>query len=31
VFAGLLWESQFYEDGIEIAGRIAEAHPPSPL
>jgi hypothetical protein len=25
--ACLLWESQFYEDGIEIAGRIAELVP----
>ncbi len=24
VLACLLWESQFYEDGVEIAGRIAE-------
>src|SRR5579862_5789705 len=24
VLACLLWENQFYEDGIEIAGRIAE-------
>ena len=23
VLACLLWESQFYEDGVEIAGRIA--------
>lgn len=23
VLASLLWESQFYEDGVEIAGRIA--------
>src|ERR1700745_4091689 len=27
VMACLLWESQFYEDGIEIAGRIAELVP----
>jgi 60 kDa SS-A/Ro ribonucleoprotein len=27
VLACLLWESQFYEDGIEIAGRIAELLP----
>src|ERR1700730_5647072 len=27
VLASLLWESQFYEDGIEIAGRIAELVP----
>jgi 60 kDa SS-A/Ro ribonucleoprotein len=27
VFACLLWESQFYEDGVEIAGRIAELVP----
>jgi hypothetical protein len=27
VLACLLWESQFYEDGIEIAGRIAESVP----
>jgi TROVE domain-containing protein len=27
VLACLLWESQFYEDGIEIAGRIAELVP----
>src|ERR1700747_2197818 len=25
--ACLLWESQFYEDGVEIAGRIAELVP----
>jgi len=24
VLACLLWESQFYEDGVEIGGRIAE-------
>ena len=24
VLACLLWEAQFYEDGVEIAGRIAE-------
>jgi len=29
VLACLLWESQFYEDGIEIAGRIAELVPRS--
>ena len=27
VVACLLWESQFYEDGVEIAGRIAELVP----
>src|SRR5206468_623270 len=27
VLACLLWESQFYEDGVEIAGRIAEIVP----
>ena len=27
VLACLLWEKQFYEDGIEIAGRIAELVP----
>ena len=27
VSACLLWESQFYEDGVEIAGRIAELVP----
>jgi 60 kDa SS-A/Ro ribonucleoprotein len=27
VLASLLWESQFYEDGVEIAGRIAELVP----
>jgi len=27
VFACLLWETQFYEDGVEIAGRIAELVP----
>src|SRR5438552_10996873 len=27
VRACLLWESQFYEDGVEIAGRIAELVP----
>ncbi len=27
VMAGLLWESQFYEDGVEIAGRIAKLVP----
>ncbi len=27
VLTCLLWESQFYEDGIEIAGRIAELVP----
>jgi 60 kDa SS-A/Ro ribonucleoprotein len=27
VLACLLWESQFYEDGVEIAGRIAELIP----
>src|SRR6266436_2243778 len=27
VLACLLWESQFYEDGIEIAGRIAQLVP----
>src|SRR5499425_375304 len=27
VMACLLWESQFYEDGVEIAGRIAELVP----
>jgi 60 kDa SS-A/Ro ribonucleoprotein len=30
VLACLLWESQFYEDGIEIAGRIAELVPKVP-
>ena len=25
VLACLLWEIQFYEDGVEIAGRIADA------
>ena len=25
--ACLLWEDQFYEDGVEIAGRIAELVP----
>src|SRR5512147_2970376 len=25
--ACMLWESQFYEDGVEIAGRIAELVP----
>src|SRR5205814_4747687 len=25
--ACLLWENQFYEDGVEIAGRIAELVP----
>ena len=29
VLACLLWESQFYDDGIEIAGRIAELVPRS--
>src|SRR5215472_17202840 len=27
VLACLLWESPFYEDGVEIAGRIAELVP----
>ena len=27
VLACLLWETQFYEDGVEIAGRIAELAP----
>jgi 60 kDa SS-A/Ro ribonucleoprotein len=27
VLACLLWESQFYEDGVEIAGRIAQLVP----
>ncbi len=27
VLACLLWESQFYEDGVEIAGRMAELVP----
>jgi 60 kDa SS-A/Ro ribonucleoprotein len=27
VMACLLWENQFYEDGVEIAGRIAELVP----
>jgi hypothetical protein len=27
VLACLLWESQFYEDGVEIAGRIADLVP----
>jgi len=27
VLACLLWENQFYEDGVEIAGRIAELIP----
>jgi len=27
VLAYLLWENQFYEDGVEIAGRIAELVP----
>ena len=27
VLACLLWEQQFYEDGVEIAGRIAELVP----
>jgi len=27
VMACLLWESQFYEDGVEITGRIAELVP----
>jgi hypothetical protein len=27
VLSCLLWESQFYEDGVEIAGRIAELVP----
>src|ERR1700757_4154072 len=30
VLACLLWESQFYEDGVEIAGRIAELVPEVP-
>ena len=30
VMACLLWESQFYEDGVEIAGRIAELVPKVP-
>ena len=27
VLACLLWENQFYEDGVEIAGRIKELVP----
>jgi 60 kDa SS-A/Ro ribonucleoprotein len=27
VLAGLLWEDQFYEDGVEIAGRMKELVP----
>src|SRR5580693_5968547 len=27
LLACMLWESQFYEDGVEIAGRIAELVP----
>jgi hypothetical protein len=27
VLACMLWENQFYEDGVEIAGRIAELVP----
>jgi len=27
VLACLLWESQFYEDGVEIAGRVADLVP----
>src|SRR6516164_4447850 len=27
VLACMLWEDQFYEDGVEIAGRIAELVP----
>jgi hypothetical protein len=27
MLACLLWESQFYEDGVEIGGRIAERVP----
>ncbi len=27
VLASMLWEKQFYEDGVEIAGRIAELVP----
>src|ERR1700734_2472852 len=27
VLACLLWESQFYEDGVEIAGRVRELVP----
>lgn len=30
VLACLLWESQFYEDGVEIGGRIAELVPKVP-
>jgi 60 kDa SS-A/Ro ribonucleoprotein len=30
VLACLLWESQFYEDGVEIAGRIAQLVPKVP-
>jgi hypothetical protein len=30
VLACMLWESQFYEDGVEIAGRIAELVPKVP-
>jgi hypothetical protein len=30
VLACLLWEAQFYEDGVEIAGRIAELVPKVP-
>ena len=29
VLACMLWESQFYEDGVEIAGRIASWCPRS--
>ena len=29
VLACLLWENQFYENGVEIAGRIAELVPKS--
>ena len=27
IFLHLLWEKQFYEDGVEIAGRIGELVP----
>jgi 60 kDa SS-A/Ro ribonucleoprotein len=31
VLSCLLWEKQFYEDGVEIAGRIAELVPKVPV
>jgi 60 kDa SS-A/Ro ribonucleoprotein len=31
VLACMLWENQFYEDGVEIAGRIAELVPKVPV